>query len=430
MTKTVIRFFVLALFAAMVISARAQPCPVAQMISPVNGATLSVGPVTFTWCVANADYFLTVESFQGAANIFNSQVSVTTVTLGPFCSPTVPLQCIPSQGEPIYVTLWTQIHGVWQTPFHYTYTAGQSYHVTNLVSDIPGTAAHTDVNLVNSWGLAHGKTTPWWVSDNGTGVSTVYDGFGNPFPAGTPLVVTIPTSSGAGTASPTGIVALGNKFVFVTEDGTISEWSTGSRAVIKVKSPGKVYTGCALGTLNGAPTLYVANRAGIEAYDTLFHPVTLPSGAFTDAKIPAGYTPYNVQSAGGRIFVTFVNGLFGPGLGYVDAFDASGTLLVSLQHGTWMNAPWGVAMAPANFGTVGNTILVGQLGSGNIAAFNRSTGKFMRSLKDSTGAAIAINGLWSLGFGNDGSAGPSTTLFFTAGTGNYLHGTFGSILPD
>lgn len=308
--------------------------------------------------------------------------------------------------------------------------AGQStsttYHVTNLVADTTGTASHMDAHLVNPWGLTRGASTPWWVSDNGTGVSTIYNASGNPYS----LVVTIPTSSGSGTGSPTGTVALGNKFVFVTLDGTISEWSSGAGAMIRVNNPGRVYKGCTLAKLNTATTLYVANSAGgIEAYNTMFQPVTLAPGAFTDATIPAGFTPYNVQSAGGKIWVTWSNGFAGAGKGYVDAFDTSGNLLLSLAHGNWMNEPWGVAQAPASFGKFSHSLLVGQLGSGSIAAFNPTTGAFQGLLKTTTGTLV-INELWGLMFGNNGIAGPSTTLFFTAGPGFYAHGLFGSILPD
>jgi uncharacterized protein (TIGR03118 family) len=311
--------------------------------------------------------------------------------------------------------------------------AGQTsttYHVTNLVADTTGPAAHTDAHLINPWGLSHGASTPWWVSDNGTGVSTLYDASGNPYPVANPLVVTIPTSSGTGTGTPTGTAFFSNKFVFVTQDGTISQWSSGTNAVKKVNHPGSVYTGCTVAKLNTVNTLYVANSAGgIEAYNAQFSPVTLQPGAFTDVNIPAGYTPYNVQSVGSKIFVTFSNGFPGPGSGYVDAFDASGNLLLSLQHGTWMNEPWGVVQTPTSFGKFSHALLVGQLGNGTIVAFNPSTGAKLGLMKTSTGTLV-INGLWGLAFGNNGVAGPSTTLFFTAGPSFYTHGLFGSILPD
>jgi uncharacterized protein (TIGR03118 family) len=207
----------------------------------------------------------------------------------------------------------------------------------------------------------------------------------------------------------------------------------GCQHVIRVNNStkGAVYTGCTVALRNNVATLYVANNAGgVEAYSTQFSPVTLPAGAFIDPNVPAGVPPYNVQTAGGKIYVTFSNGAPGAGLGYVSAFDADGTLLLSLQHGNWMNAPWGIALAPANFGKFSHTLLVGQLGSGVITAFHPLTGNLLGVLKNSSGKAIVNNGLWALDFGNGGLAGPTTTLYFSAGIGNYLHGLFGTILPD
>ena len=304
-----------------------------------------------------------------------------------------------------------------------------TYHQTNLVSDGAVAAAHTDPHLVNPWGLSRGAGTYWWASDQGKGVSTLYDGSGNP----QSLVVTIPPASGTGPGSPTGTVALGYRFVFVTFDGTISEWSGGTSAAIKVNNStkGAAYTGCTVALRSMVATLYVANSSGgIEAYDTTFNPVTLPAGAFIDPNVPATFHPYNVQVAGGKIYVTFSNGAPGAGMGYVSAFDTDGKLLLSLQHGIWMNAPWGIALAPASFGKFSHALLVGQLGSGAIAAFNPLTGNFVGVLKNSSGKAIVNKGLWALGFGNGGFAGPTTTLFFSAGIGGYLHGLFGTILPD
>jgi len=310
-----------------------------------------------------------------------------------------------------------------------TAAVSTTYHQTNLVSDGFVPATFTDANLVNPWGLSRGSTTPWWVSDNGKGVSTLYDGTGT----AVPLVVTIPPASGTGPGSPTGTVFAGGKFIFVTLDGTISEWSSGTSAVIKVNHSGTaMYTGCTTFKNGTVMQLYVANSlSGIEAYDLTFNQVSLPPGAFVDPNVPAGYTPYNVQSAGGKPYVTFSQGAApGAGKGYVDAFDANGTLLLSLVHGNYMNVPWGVVMAPAGFGKFSQRLLVGQLGSGQVTAFNAATGQFLGQIKDSTGHPIANVGLWALAFGNGGSAGPTTTLFFTAGIGFYAHGLFGSILPD
>ena len=307
-------------------------------------------------------------------------------------------------------------------------TTTNSYTQTNLVSDIAG-AAHTDTHLKNPWGLSRTTGSYWWASDNATGVSTLYDGSGNV----QTLVVTIPPASGTGKGTPTGTVALGSTFVFVTLDGTISQWKSGTKAVIKVNnsSKGAVYTGCTVAKDGTAQQLYVANsNGGIEAYTTAFAPVTLPPGAFVDPNVPSGYTPYGIQSVGTKIYVTFAPPTSGAGTGYVDVFDPTGTLLLTLQRGKWMNQPWGIAMAPSSFGAFSSRLLVGNVGSGQIAAFNASTGKFLGMLDNSSGTPIAIPGLWAIYFGNGSLAGPTTTLYFAAGINNYLDGLFGSITAN
>jgi uncharacterized protein (TIGR03118 family) len=304
-----------------------------------------------------------------------------------------------------------------------------SYTQTNLVSDIAGNAAQTDPNLVNPWGLGRGSGTLWWVSDQVTGRATLYDGTGNI----NPLVVTVPPASGAGTGSPTGVVAFVNGFVFVTLDGTISQWTTGTSATIRINhsSTGAVYTGCTLANYNGKPTLYVANAAGgIEAYDTLFKPVALMPGAFADPNVPSGFKPHGIQNTGGKIYVTFTSAP-GAGQGYVDAFDANGQPLLSLQHGNWMNQPWGIALAPANFGALSHLLLVGNTGSGLIVVFHPTTGKFLGFLKDAANKLIQNAGLWAIYFGGgNSSSGPATTLYFTAGIDGQAHGLFGSITAN
>jgi len=306
-------------------------------------------------------------------------------------------------------------------------TMTNSYIQTNLVSDIAGMASHTDAHLVNPWGLSRTSGSYWWASDQGTGVSTLYDGSGNVVS----LVVTVPPASGTGAGSPTGTVALGSSFVFVTLDGTISQWTSGSVAKIKVNnsSKGAVYTGVTAAKNGTVQQLYVANAAGgVEAYTSTFAPVTLNAGAFTDPSIPAGYTPYGIQSVGAKIYVTFSAG---PGAGgFVDAFDVNGNLLRSrsLKTGQF-NEPWGIAQAPAGWGAFGNALLVGNVGSGVIGAYNPSTGKFLGFLKGTNGHPLVNSGLWAIFFGNGRLAGPTTTLYFAAGIDNYLHGLFGSIVP-
>jgi uncharacterized protein (TIGR03118 family) len=307
-------------------------------------------------------------------------------------------------------------------------TGTNSYVQTNLVSDVPALALHTDSHLSNPWGVSHGLVTPWWVSDANTGVSTLYLGKGTALP----IVVTIPPANGTGMGSPTGTVYTGGKFIFVTLDGTISDWVSGSSAIIRVNHAGNAaYTGITMATLNGQTVLYVANAmAGIEVYDLSYNPVALPAGAFQDTTLPAGYTPYNVQHAGLKVWVTYAQGRnTGAGLGFVDGFNSDGKLLQRLESGTWMNAPWGVAMAPASFGAFGRDLLIGNLGSGQIAAFSPTTGNFIDVLRDSTGNPISNYGLWALSFGNGILTGPADALYFTAGIDGQTHGLFGTITP-
>ncbi len=344
------------------------------------------------------------------------------------------------------------------------------YRQTNLVSDIPGVAATTDANLVNSWGIARSPTGPWWVNDNGTGVTTVYNGQGVPFPVATPLVVTIPPPPGTpvGTiATPTGIVfnnfsgfdvtagvaSTSARFIFVTEDGTISAWNSGTAATLKVNNfsavplAGAVYKGAALATNGVSNFLYAANFRGgtVAVFDSNFAPVTLPTTS-TGAPFtvpaphigpPAGYNPFNVVNIGGKLFVTYallntvtlLDDVPGQGHGFVEVFNPDGSFVMSLQDGLWFNSPWGIAQAPADFGKFSNMLLVGNFGSGQIAAFDPVTGTFMGLMRDAFDDPIAINGLWGLGFGNGGTAGPTNTLFFAAGLNDESDGLFGTLTP-
>jgi len=323
----------------------------------------------------------------------------------------------------------------------------------NLVSDIAGLADRTDANLVNSWGIVHGPATPWWVADNGTGVSTLYRGDGS----AVPLVVSIP-APGGGSGTPTG--ALFNTstgfadfmykghpsfFLFVTEDGTIIAWApsvdfTHAQIARDNSASGAVYKGAAIAQQDADNRLYVANfHAGtVEVWDTNFNPVTMSAGAFADPKVPSGFAPFNIMNIDGHLFVAFAQQKLpdrhdeadGPGLGYVDIFDAWGHLEKRLEHGKWMNAPWGMVHAPANFGQWSNRLLIGQFGSGQIASFDAHSGEFEGLLRGEHGKPIAINGLWGLSFGNGGAAGPSNTLFFAAGINDEADGLFGTLVPS
>ncbi len=315
----------------------------------------------------------------------------------------------------------------------------QSYLLTNLVSDTPGMAAQTDPNLINGWGMSRDSSSPWWVSDNGTGVTTVYSGTGSIIP----LVVPIPRGAGqTGHGNPTGQAASGGKgfkgspsFIFVTQDGTVSTWAGAATAanVVDHSAAGAAYLGVAIAPINNVNFLFVANFASgtIEVYDQNYNQV--PS-TFVDPMLPAGFSPFNVQLIGKHLIVTYAkpdstkkNEIDGPGLGYVDVFDTNGTLVMRMKHGTYMNAPWGVAAAPSNFGKFSGALLISMAGNGWIGAFAPKTGKFLGWLSDATGYPLFADGIWGIEFGNGGQAGPKNTLYFAAGPSGGAHGLFGSV---
>jgi uncharacterized protein (TIGR03118 family) len=322
----------------------------------------------------------------------------------------------------------------------------QSVQVTILTSDIASVATNTDPNLVNPWGMSFSPSGPWWISDNGTGLTTLYNGAGVP----QSLVVTVPPASGTGPGNPTGQVFNGTtdfkisgspaNFIFVTEDGTISGWNGGTTAHIVVNNnPGAVYKGVALAQSGSANYLYVANfrNGSVDAFDGSFAPHSFGPNAFKDSTIPSTFAPFNVANlGGGKLAVTFAkqdaakhDDVAGPGNGYVDIFDTSGNLLSRIPHTIFLNSPWAVVMAPASgFGGFSGDILIGNFGSGAIVAYTPA-GRLVGLLFDPNIIPLRIDGLWGLSFGNGGSAGPTTTLFFTAGVFGESHGLFGSIVP-
>jgi uncharacterized protein (TIGR03118 family) len=343
-------------------------------------------------------------------------------------------------------------------------TPAQHYKQTNLVSDLAGMAPVTDPNLKNPWGLTRSSGSPFWVANNNSGTSTLYDGNGNPFPPpskGGPLVVTVPPPGFApGTQSaPTGVVFNGSAtdflvvsgtpgtaahFIFATEDGTISGWNGGQKAVLKVDNSdnggadGAVYKGATSGEINGKKYLYVTNfrSAKVEVYDTNFKRVHFDEDAFDADHIPRGFAPFNIQNIGGTLFVTYAkqdaarhDDVAGDGLGFVEIFTTGGRHIGHLQHGDWLNAPWGVVWTTRDFGEFSNAILVGNFGSGWIAAFNGFTYKFMGFVKAPDDSILTIDGLWSLTFANDGTAGLANTLYFTAGINGEQDGLFGMLTP-
>ena len=294
-------------------------------------------------------------------------------------------------------------------------SAATGYYQHNLVADVAGVADFTDPNLVNAWGLATSATSPFWVCDAGTGLSTVYAASNTPGAAlGTPnatLKPTIPGPGGNTLGVCTGIVAntattsfnISNaanptprpsSFIFVTEGGTLSAWANAvdpAKAVLVLdNSSSAVYKGLALVT-TPTPQLYAANfRAGtIDVFDASFKPVTLAAGSFTDPAIPAGFAPFNVWNLGGKLYVTYAkqdaNKKFdvpAAGNGFVDVYDPTGKLLQHLIANGPLNSPWGVAIAPATFGKFANDLLVGNFGDGAINAFDPNTGASLGPLQD------------------------------------------------
>jgi uncharacterized protein (TIGR03118 family) len=364
-------------------------------------------------------------------------------------------------------------------------SSAQHYVQKNLVSDITqpansdGSAVIVDPNLKNPWGLTRSATSPWWINDNGTGNSGIYTGTGTPAsgfpdPAGSVFdnFVIVPPPKGATpgtTSAPTGIVFNGSStdfllnkgtpagksaaFIFATEDGTISGWNPAVNvaqgaappsvnAVLEVDNSdhgsgkGAVYKGATSGDINGKRYLYVTNfRAGrVEVYDTNFSRVHLGEDAFEDERIPYGFAPFNIQNIGGSLFVTYAkqdaqkhDDVAGAGNGFVDVFTTTGRLVAHLQHGPWLNSPWGVVWTPRDFGVFSNSILVGNFGSGWIAAFNGFTYQFEGFVKNPDNSILTIDGLWGLAFGNGANAGPGNTLYFTAGLNDEADGLFGTL---
>jgi uncharacterized protein (TIGR03118 family) len=326
------------------------------------------------------------------------------------------------------------------------------YHQRNLVADTPGVAEKTDSHLVNPWGLGFGPTTPAWVADNGTDVSTLYSGAtamtpGVSIPS---LVVSIPEGA------PTGLVFNGGPgfvvrngaasgpalFLFSSEAGVISGWNPNvpppapsTAAQVAKAVPGAIFKGLAIADTKKGPRLYATDfhNARVDVWDDMFDPVGKP-GAFTDRKVPKGFAPFGIQTVAGKfVVVTYAkqdadaeDDVAGRGLGVVDVYDTQGNLLRRFARGRPLNAPWGIALAPKHFGPASGDLLIGNFGNGRINAFDARSGRFDGALRDKHGRKLAIDGLWALEFGN-GTIGDANTLLFTAGPGDESHGLFGAI---
>ena len=313
--------------------------------------------------------------------------------------------------------------------------ASAQYQLTSLVSNQVKQAKHTDPLSVNAWGLVHTPTSPIWVSDEGAGWSTLYDGKG----VKQGLEVEIPSANGAGTGSPTGVVfngtsefqvqGKGSIFIFATLDGTICAWAPAvdrNNAQIAVPSTGASYTGLAITSKASGNFLFAANIASgkVDMFDGSYHLLS----SFTDTTLPAGFTPFGIQDLDGLLYVTFASSTGGAG-GFVDTFTEDGTFVKQLISGAPLNQPWGIAIAPKNFGPLSSTLLISNnTNSGTINGFNALTGQFVGTIKDTNGKEIRIDQLWGIDFGGGTpNNGKTNELFFTAGPSNNVAGTFGSI---
>src|ERR1700758_2671370 len=317
--------------------------------------------------------------------------------------------------------------------------AGNSYTQSNLVSDGSVKAQQTDTQLINPWGVAIGQQTPFWINTAGTGFSEVYDAGANK-----QFVVTIPAAVSGKIGSPTGIVfnpsttdfalpqGSAALFIFDALDGTISTWNpsvTNAVVVANNAASGAVYTGLAI-VNNGTGNFLLAadfSKNKIDVFDSKFASATL-GGNFTDASIPSGFAPFNVHVINNQVFVMYAqqNLTTGSGAGYVSVFDNNGKFVAHAISGGNLNAPWGLALAPASFGAFGGDLLVGNFGDGTINAYDPTTFALKGQLQDSTGKPIQNEDLWEILFGSNGTGDPNT-LYFSAGVNNEKGGLFGAI---
>ena len=329
--------------------------------------------------------------------------------------------------------------------------AEAAYSQTNLVSDVPGLAAITDPQLRNPWGVSFSAGSPFWVSDQGSNLSTLYrvDAAGVATKVG--LEVAIPTTA-AGPQGPTGQVSNATTsfllngspaaFLFANLNGTISAWNgaAGTTAQIVASTPGAVYTGLAQGTSSAGPTLYAANAATgrIDVFNGSYAPVSLGSNAFVDNDPRlAGLAPFNVKNIGGNLYVTYAPPgrpaqIAAPeGAGAVAVFDPNGNLVRTFAAGGLLASPWGVALAPSTFGSFAGALLVGNFSFAvsEINAFDATSGTFLGTLTDAGGQRLLNPGLWALEFGVGSSTGGPDRLFFTAGINEERDGLFGAISP-
>jgi uncharacterized protein (TIGR03118 family) len=331
-----------------------------------------------------------------------------------------------------------------------------AYDAIGLSSNSAVWTLNFDTSLVSPRGMARAPDGPWLVADEGRGRVTPYNGAGVSFPGlFSPLVISMTETPGRryDYPAPVGIVYNDTKdfklapdtpaqFLVATRDGNIEGWNSavypGSSVLLVNNSADAAYTGITIAQAQDGNRLYVANfnQNRIDIFDGDFYLRLLPVHAFTDPSIPDGFAPFNIQNINNLLYVTFAaqagdsrHAAKEEGSGYVDVFDTGGELVMRLEHGPWMNAPWGIAQAPGKFGEYSHHLLVANVGSGRIATFDRNSGLFTGFLLIRGGTPISIPNLHGLGFGNDGLAGSSDTLYFTSGSGSSEPNLFGAIIP-
>ncbi len=328
-----------------------------------------------------------------------------------------------------------------------TLRAQNSFKETDIASDIPGRAAATDPDMVNPWGITSGPTTPFWLANNGSGISTLYNTAGTKLG----LRVTLPNPAG-GSIAPTGTVFNGDatsyngdRFLFASEDGVIDGWKGGpAETLFNNSAAGAVYKGLATGNLARSTYLYATDfhNNKIDVFPGFGAPAI--TGTFTDPSVPAGFAPFNIQNIGGQLYVTYAkqddaahDDVAGAGNGFVDVYNLNGELQDRLITQGVLNSPWGLVLAPAGFQHFGGDLLVGNFGDGLINVFDPTTGNFIDSLRLKGGDPVVVDGLWGLIFGNGAAGGNKNELYFTAGIAgdgekedHGLFGVFSNAVPE
>jgi uncharacterized protein (TIGR03118 family) len=417
----------------------------------VQPTTITAGQsATLTWSTANASACNASGAWSGTQATSGTQ-SVAPTSPG---SSTFTLTCSGAAAE-ASTSISTTL----------TVNPASGYSATRLLAGSAGAGAlASDANLRNPWGIAFAPGKPAWVANNGSETATLYDGNGKAQPNSNPLVVHLPAGTAGATFSPTGIVSNVSsvdftvstggrsgvaRFIFAGEGGMIAGWSptVDPNAVIAyTDTGGAVYKGLALANNGTANFLYATDFRNnkIDTFDASFtkQTPTATAFAFVDPTLPAGYAPFGIQAINTspnnipQLYVTYAQqqgpdnrvNATGAGLGLVDVFDANGNFVKHLvPAGGALNAPWGVALAPADFGTLSNALLVGNFGDGKINGYDPASGQFIGAVQDLTGAAFAEPGLWGIAFGNDAANQPHNTLFFAAGISNQADGEYGRI---